>query len=69
MNFWDKTIRFLLGMGCFALSWLCDGCWVWIVGVFLTATAVYGCPLYRFLPCKNKEGSACPIKKMFGKKE
>ena len=65
--FWDKTIRLILGA---ALIWwfgfICaeGGAWqyLWLFGAWLIITAVYGCPLYRFLPCcKNKcqDGEAC----------
>lgn len=57
--FWDKIIRLILGSGfIFLFGFVCQSWW-WLVGAWFILTAVYGCPLYRFLPCCKTK---CEIK-------
>ena len=57
-TFLDKTVRLIAGGG---LLWnFKDSESLWLLlGAWLIITAFYGCPLYRFLPCLNKQNSQC----------
>ena len=56
--FWDKTIRLVLGSALiYFFGFICESWW-WLFGAWLVITAVYGCPLYRYLArfkdkCRN----------------
>lgn len=56
--FWDKSIRLVLGSALiYFFGFICSSWW-WLFGAWLIITAVYGCPLYRYLPwfkdkCRN----------------
>lgn len=50
-TFWDKTIRLAIGAIIIYSCGFIYGSYWWLFGAWLVITAVYGCPLYRFLPC------------------
>ncbi|KAB0612096.1 YgaP family membrane protein [Campylobacter hyointestinalis] len=49
----DKTIRlFIAAVIFFIFGFVCQSWW-WLIGLWPLLTAVYGCPLYKFIRKKG----------------